>query len=117
MKSRNNYALPLPGIFLLIGLISYSTILKSFFLSDDFVLIGRVLEGDLSVTWGLGQGGFFRPLLILSYVVDGTLWGSNPFGYHLTNVALHALNSYLVFILSARLLRRNRHDRFRAALT
>ncbi len=110
MKSRNNYALPLLVIFLLIGLISYSTILKSFFLSDDFVLIGRVLEGDLSVTWGLGPGGFFRPLLILSYVVDRTLWGSNPFGYHLTNVALHALNSYLVFILSARLLRRNRHD-------
>ena len=110
MKSRNHYGLPLLGIFFLVGLISYSSILKSFFLSDDFVLIGRVLEGDLSVTWGLGQGGFFRPLVILSYVVDSRLWVTNPFGYHLTNVALHTLNSYLVFILSARLMRRNRHD-------
>ncbi len=110
MKIRNNYDLPLLSIFFLLGLISYSTILKSFFLSDDFVLIGRVLEGDLSVTWGLGHGGFFRPLFIWSYVVDGTLWGTNPFGYHLTNVALHTLNSYLVFILSARLMRRDRYD-------
>ncbi len=110
MKIRNNYDLPLLSIFFLLGLISYSTILKSFFLSDDFVLIGRVLEGDLSVTWGLGYGGFFRPLFIWSYVVDGALWGTNPFGYHLTNVALHTLNSYLVFILSARLMRRDRYD-------
>jgi hypothetical protein len=110
MKIRNNYDLPLLGIFFLLGLISYSIILNSFFLSDDFVLIGRVLEGDLSVTWGLGQGGFFRPLFILSYVVDGTLWVTNPFGYHLTNVALHTLNSYLVFILSSRLMRKNRQD-------
>jgi len=110
MKRRNNYGLPLLGIFFLVGLISYSSILKSFFLSDDFVLIGRVLEGDLSATWGLGQGGFFRPLVILSYVVDSRLWATNPFGYHLTNVALHTLNSYLVFILSARLIRRNGYD-------
>ena len=110
MKIRNNHSLPLLGIFFLVGLISYSPILKSFFLSDDFVLIGRVLEGDLSVTWGLGQGGFFRPLIILSYVVDSRLWVTNSLGYHLTNVALHTLNSYLVFILSARLMRRNRHD-------
>jgi hypothetical protein len=110
MKIRNNYDLLLPGIFFLLGLISYSIILNSFFLSDDFVQIGRVLEGDLSVTWGLGPGGFFRPLFILSYIVDSTLWGTNPLGYHLTNVALHTLNSYLVFILSARLMRRNGHD-------
>lgn len=110
MKIRNNYNLLLPGIFFLLALISYSTILNSFFLSDDFGQIGKVLEGDLSFTWGLEQGGFFRPLFILSYVIDGALWGTNPFGYHLTNVALHALNSYLVFILSTRLIRRNGHN-------
>ncbi|MFN2509934.1 MAG: hypothetical protein ABR568_00660 [Pyrinomonadaceae bacterium] len=110
MKTRNVHNLPLLAISFLLALIAYSTILNSFFLSDDFEQIGRVLEGDWSFTWGLEQGGFFRPLFIWSYVVDGTLWGTNPFGYHLTNIALHALNSYLVYILSGRLLRRNGHD-------
>ncbi len=110
MKSRNDYSLYLLGIFFLLALIAYSAILNSFFLSDDFALIGKVLEGDFSVTWGLEQGGFFRPLFIWSYVIDSTLWGTNPFGYHLTNIALHTVNSYLVFILSARLIRRNGHD-------
>ena len=108
MKIR--FSLLLLGLFLLLALISYSTVLNSFFLSDDFGQIGKVLEGDLSFTWGLEQGGFFRPLFILSYAIDGALWGTNPFGYHLTNIALHALNSYLVFILSAQLMRRNGHD-------
>ncbi len=110
MKIRNINSFPLFGISFLLALIAYSTILNSFFLSDDFAQIGRVLEGDLSFTWGLGHGGFFRPLFILSYVIDSELWGTNPFGYHLTNIALHALNSYLVFILSARLMQRNGHD-------
>lgn len=110
MRIRNIHKLPLLGISFLLALISYSTILNSFFLSDDFDQIGRVLEGDLSFTWGLEQGGFFRPLFILSYVLDGSLWGTNPFGYHLTNIALHALNSWLVYLLSERLLRRSGHD-------
>lgn len=110
MKSRNDYSLHLLGIFFLLALITYSAILNSFFLSDDFAQIGKVLEGDFSVTWGQGEGGFFRPLFIWSYVIDSTLWRTNPFGYHLTNIALHTLNSYLVFILSAQLIRRNGHD-------
>ncbi len=110
MKSRNDYSLHLLGIFFLLALIAYSAILNSFFLSDDFAQIGKVLEGDFSVTWGTEQGGFFRPLFIWSYVIDSKLWGTNPFGYHLTNIALHTVNSYLVFILSARLIRKNGHD-------
>ena len=90
------------GLFLLLGIVAYSTILNSFFLSDDFAQIGRILEGDFSVTWGREHGGFFRPLFIFSYLVDSRLWGTAPVGYHLTNVSLHTLNSYLVFILTRR---------------
>ncbi len=63
MKIRN-YDRRVPVIFLLLALLSYSSVLDSFFLSDDFAQIGKVLQGDFSVTWGLGQGGFFRPLFI-----------------------------------------------------
>jgi len=40
----------------------------------------------------------FRPLVNLSYAVDRTLWGMQPFGFHLTNVVLHALVVVLLYV-------------------
>ncbi|HEV2764267.1 MAG TPA: hypothetical protein VGV38_14895, partial [Pyrinomonadaceae bacterium] len=94
------------GLFVAAGLAAYSNVLDAFFLSDDFAQIGKVLEGDLSVTWGREHGGFFRPLFILSYALDAALWGRRPSGYHLTNVLLHSLNAFLVFLLAERIGRR-----------
>ena len=111
MKARNDYHFYLLTVFGLLALTAYSTILNSFFLSDDFAQIGKVLQGDWSVAWGMeGGGGFFRPLFIFSYIVDSKLWGTNSFGYHLTNLALHTFNSYMVSIFSARLMRRAVYD-------
>ncbi|HEX8748461.1 MAG TPA: hypothetical protein VF717_14910 [Pyrinomonadaceae bacterium] len=92
--------LPSLSFLLLLCFIAYYSILNSYFLSDDFVQVGRVLKGDWSVVWGREHGGFFRPLFILSYVVDSRVWGGRPLGYHLTNVLVHGLNSYLVYRLS-----------------
>ncbi|MBI1371516.1 MAG: tetratricopeptide repeat protein [Phycisphaera sp.] len=38
------------------------------------------------------------PLHHLSYMLDTTLWGHDAWGYHLTNVLLHALNAALLFV-------------------
>jgi 4-amino-4-deoxy-L-arabinose transferase-like glycosyltransferase len=104
MKSlRLPAQLYLLGLFLVAALLAFSINLNNYFLSDDFAQIGRVLSGDFSVTWGLEHGGFFRPLFIWSYVIDSRIWGTHPFGYHLTNVILHALNSFLVFRLGRKL--------------
>jgi protein O-mannosyl-transferase len=92
-------------LFVLLAFIAYYSILNSYFLSDDFAQIGKVLEGDWSLAWGREHGGFFRPLFILSYIVDARLWGARPTGYHLTNVLLHGLNSFLVYRLTLSLLR------------
>jgi len=100
-KSWRQFAIP--GLFLLAGLIAFSNIINSWFLSDDFAQIGKVLAGDRSVVWGKEHGGFFRPLFILSYLVDTKIWGVRPFGFHLTNVVFHSLNAFLIFILSLRL--------------
>ena len=94
----------LPALFLLAAVLAFSSNLNSYFLSDDFAQIGKVLHGDFSVSWGQAHGGFFRPLLILSYLIDSRIWHDRPFGYHLTNVLVHALNSFLVFALGLRLL-------------
>ena len=40
---------------------------------------------------------WWLPLLWLSYMADTEIWGTGAFGYHLTNVALHALNAALLF--------------------
>jgi tetratricopeptide (TPR) repeat protein len=45
----------------------------------------------------------WTPLTLVSFAVDYRLWGLNPWGFHLTNNVLHALNSLLVFAVSRRL--------------
>jgi protein O-mannosyl-transferase len=46
----------------------------------------------------------FLPLHLVSYMVDYSLWGLNPFGYHLQSVLLHALNTALAFVVVRRLM-------------
>ena len=38
-----------------------------------------------------------RPIVNLSYALDYSWWSLDPFGYHLTNVLLHAINVLLLF--------------------
>ena len=45
----------------------------------------------------------YAPLTIFSFLVEHTLWGLNPAGYHFTNIALHTINAVLVFLLVRRL--------------
>jgi len=92
------------GLFLLAGFLAFANILNSYFLSDDFAQIGKVLAGDLSVVWGKAHGGFFRPLFIFSYLIDTKIWGPRPLGFHLTNIIFHSLNAFLTFKLTGRMI-------------
>jgi tetratricopeptide (TPR) repeat protein len=49
--------------------------------------------------------GVYQPLSWLSWAVDYKIWGLIPFGYHLTNLLLHASNAVLLYFLSIRLFR------------
>ncbi|OGJ56995.1 hypothetical protein A3H22_03615 [Candidatus Peribacteria bacterium RIFCSPLOWO2_12_FULL_55_15] len=55
----------------------------------------------------------YIPLTFLSYQVDYAIWGMKPFGFHLTNLVLHALNAVLVFMLMVLLLRSCHSERSR----
>ncbi|MBL7190204.1 tetratricopeptide repeat protein [bacterium] len=46
---------------------------------------------------------FFRPLTTLSYILNYQSSGLNSTGYHLFNIILHALNTYLIYALVIRL--------------
>ena len=40
---------------------------------------------------------FNRPVHLASLMLDAAVWGKEPFGYHLTSVALHAVNVVMVW--------------------
>src|SRR5262249_19133715 len=45
----------------------------------------------------------YLPVTMLSYMVDFQLFGREPFGYHLTNVVFHLINTWLLFLVAERL--------------
>jgi tetratricopeptide (TPR) repeat protein len=46
----------------------------------------------------------WHPLTWISHALDYAIWGLNPLGHHLTNITLHAVNTFLVVVLAMRLL-------------
>lgn len=52
--------------------------------------------------------GAWLPLTYVSFAVDYHFWGDNPTGYHLTNILLHAANTFLVVLLADRLIKGGR---------
>jgi Flp pilus assembly protein TadD len=54
-----------------------------------------------SITWAFSitDISYWHPLTWLSLMLDYELYGTNPRGYHLTNVALHTLNALLLFLI------------------
>jgi tetratricopeptide (TPR) repeat protein len=42
------------------------------------------------------EAPYYRPLLWASFFLDYSVWGQNPFGFHITNVVLHIINTLLV---------------------
>jgi hypothetical protein len=121
MLKRNNYLLFLwlPAIFILGGLATYSEILGSFFVSDDFAHIYRAIEHGLFSAFLRRCSFFYRPMVTLSLFIDYKMWGLNPVGYHLINIILHSLNSFLVFLTCLLLLKDvllRKDNEFRIAL-
>ena len=50
---------------------------------------------------GYGSGEIsYRPVVTISYFIDYFFWKLNPFGYHLTNLILHALNGIIFYFLA-----------------
>lgn len=47
---------------------------------------------------------YYRPMVALSYRLDSAIWGRSPFGFHLSVLLAHVLNTLLVYFLALRLL-------------
>lgn len=75
------------------------------FVKDDYrwIAASRIQSLPDLVHLFTANVGFYRPLVSTTFAVDHALWGLNPEGYALTNVALLLTDAVLLFLLARRL--------------
>jgi hypothetical protein len=77
---------------------------------DDVTLLVRNTAyrgfGPAALRWMFTSDllGHYAPLTWLSFALDHAIWGLAPFGFHLTNLVLHADNAALAAVVARRLL-------------
>src|SRR4029078_696862 len=104
-RNRNLHWSVLPSVAALLACDAYINALDNPFVYDDHdTVVANASLVDLSNIRFLLIYTPFRPVINLSYALDRALWGVGPFGYHLTNLALHAIAVLLLFALLRRLL-------------
>ncbi|MFB3786841.1 MAG: tetratricopeptide repeat protein [bacterium] len=89
-----DYRLP----WLWLPLLAYAPALTGDFVYDDKAITvaeNPALRGEVSwleilLTWD-------RPLREFTYMLDHAVWGFQPLGYHLQNLAWHAANVYMLY--------------------
>jgi Tfp pilus assembly protein PilF len=69
--------------------------------ANPLVLSGLTAEG-LRAAFGAFHESLWAPVLWTSYMLDVEVFGTAPWGFHLTNVLLHAANAALAFLLLRR---------------
>lgn len=104
------------AIILIAGLAAlvYANSLANGFALDDVSIIvlnenahgiDRVDEAVTTHYWYTAPAstGLYRPIAVAMYAIEWDLWDAHPAGYHAVNVALHALVSAFVLLLTLRL--------------
>ncbi len=97
-------------VIALLGFTVYLNSLGNAFIWDDTQLVCNnayirswgFLPQIFSQHLGAGAGSrysFYRPLQLITYVWDYSLWGLNPAGYHLTNVLCHIFAALCLYWL------------------
>lgn len=105
-------------IVILLVFIAYANALHGTFIWDDeFLVLNNQFIKSFSHAWDIFKSylayssgnlnNFYRPIQELSYMADYHFWKLNPFGFHLTNVILHALCSVLVYVTTFLLFRKS----------
>jgi len=92
----------------LIGILVYANVLQGAFVWDDEVLVVKNTYirdfahfGNIFTENILGgvrrMSAFYRPLQVLTYALDFSVWKLDPFGYHLGSVLWHVGAAFGVF--------------------
>ncbi|RKY41995.1 MAG: hypothetical protein DRP85_04320 [Candidatus Makaraimicrobium thalassicum] len=94
------------ALIIVLGVLVYGNSLNNDFVYDDDLVVkdrGFLSSWsnvrhffDKSYFFGSGELSY-RPVITLTYFIDYSLWGTDPFGYHLTNLVLHVFNGILLY--------------------
>ena len=97
-------------LFLLTTCLFLPTVRNDFINLDDPIYVVENVHVNQGLTWAgvewalrATAGGIWLPLTWLSHMLDCQLYGLKPWGHHLTNVLLHAVNTVLVFLWARRM--------------
>jgi len=108
VKVNNSLPQQIALIFLFVITIYYPSLFAKFTSIDDVRLINSLLNADDFSLKDLfisnSSGTYYRPLLMLTFIMDKYVWGLEASFMHLENIFLHLGNSLLVFFLARRLL-------------
>ena len=90
----------LPLLAAALAVTAYLNTLDNPFVFDDRTeVVENVSIQQLTDLRAVVTYNITRPVTNLTYAVDYRLWGAQPFGFHLTNLLLHVLNTWLLFRL------------------
>lgn len=118
---KGHYTITIISIAILLGIITFMVYLPA--LTNNFVNWDddryvyqnlKIRSIDLQFLKWVSTSvvnGIWHPLTIFSYALNYSFGDNSPFGYHLTNNILHALNTSLVFILTFQLMQIINTDR------
>lgn len=79
--------------------ISYANMLSGAFQFDDYNVIVNEPHVHTWASWFASLGSGIRPLLKFSYTLNWTM-GTGVVGFHLTNLLIHSVNTFLVYRLA-----------------
>ena len=108
-------------LFTLVFALFYVTVFGDVCIVDDFTNLIDIANGagnslrEIFYPRAAG-GGYYRPLIGLSYLVNLRLWDLDSRTLHLENVLLHAANAWLVFLFARALLARQGREESLAPL-
>jgi Flp pilus assembly protein TadD len=87
--------------------VAYFPALRAGFIwdDDDHLTANPVMTAPhgLQMIWSSLAVSRYYPLTLTTFWIQRQLWGLNPLPYHLVNLALHAINGVLVFLVLRRL--------------
>ncbi len=92
---------------LLLGIALFLPTLSYYWVSEDFDYLSHKSLPPGWAAFGVQPLTvfFYRPLILLLFDFDNAVWGNNPVGWRLTNIALNAITIGLVWLFVYRLRR------------